>query len=170
MSPLHAGTRRDRRFPVAACLTLLVLAGMGCHAGLTPGANARPAKEEKSDRPEDADKPKIQLKTDPAVGFTPVTATVTGLVSGIRRDDPNYCHAAVTWVLLWPGQREEDAQKVREDPACLHAEEEISVDLAYTKVFDLVRPGSYLVRLEIEGKDHSRVRSGFTKIQVLRVQ
>lgn len=170
MRPLHAGTRLDRRSPVAACLSLLVLAGVVFHAGLTPGAAAKSGKEEKPDRQDNVEKPKILLKSDPAVGFTPVTATVTGLLSGIRRDDRNYCHAAVTWVLVFPGQREEDAQKVREDPACLHAEDEVSVDLAYTKVFDLERPGSYLVRLEIEGKDHTRVRSAFTKIQVLRVQ
>ena len=147
-----------------------MLAGLVFHSGLTPEAAAKPGKEEKSDRPADPEKPKILLRADPAVGFTPVTATVTGLLSGIRRDDGNYCHAAVTWTLVWPGQREEDAQKVREDPACLHAEDELTVDLAYTKVFDLERPGSYLVRLEIEGKDHTRVRSAFTKIQVLRVQ
>ena len=139
-------------------------------AGLTGDTTARSGKEKDPDRPAGEDKPRIVLKIDPAVGFTPLTVTVTGLLSGIRRDDPNYCHAAVTWLLISPGQREDDAQKVREDPACLHAEDEVTVDLAYSKVYDLVRPGAYLVRLEVEGKDGSRIRSIFSTIRVLRIQ
>lgn len=147
-----------------------LLAGLVLIAALTADAAARSGKEKEPNRPAGEEKPKILLKSDPAVGFTPLTVTVTGLLSGVRRDDPNYCHAAVTWLLVWPGQREEDAQKVREDPACLHAEDEVSVDLAFTKEFDLVRPGAYLVRLEVEGKNGTRIRSIFTRIQVLRVQ
>jgi hypothetical protein len=174
MRPLHPGIsfgidpgQAGRRgagssFPRRPGLVLLAL--------LLAIAPAGAGKEKDKDQPAGAEKPKILLKPDPAVGFTPLTVVVSGLVSGLRRTDPNFCHAAVTWSLVWPGQREEDAQKVREDPSCLHGEDEISVDLAYSKVFNLVRPGSYLVRLEIEGKDGTRIRSAIARIQVLRVQ
>lgn len=174
MRPLHPEIyprvdpgRRDRPgascgFPVRYGFALLALL-----LAITPAGAGR---QKDKEQPAGEEKPKILLKPDPAVGFTPLTVVVSGLVSGLRRTDPNFCHAAVTWSLVWPGQREEDAQKVREDPSCLHGEDEVSVDLAYSKVFDLVRPGSYLVRLEIEGKDGTRIRSALARIQVLRVQ
>ena len=116
------------------------------------------------------EKPRLRLVADPYVGFTPVTAIVTGHLTGLDRRDPNFCHSAVTWIRIDPGQTEDDGLRIREDPACLHPPEETSVEVSYSKTFVLTRPGSYLVRLIIEGKDGTRVESGFTKIQVLRVQ
>lgn len=119
---------------------------------------------------EEKEKPRLRLTADPAVGFTPVTAILTGHLTGVDLHDPNFCHAAVTWVRIDPGQTEDDGFRIREDPACLHPEEETSVEVSFTKTFVLTRPGSYLARLVIEGRDGTRVQSGYTKVQVLRVQ
>ena len=120
--------------------------------------------------PEDKDKPKLSLTPDPAFGFTPVTVILTGHLSGVDLHDRNFCHAAVTWVRIDPGQTERDNLRVREDPACVHPDEEISVATTFTKTFDLYRPGSYLFRLEIQAKNGARVVSGYTRVEVLRVQ
>jgi hypothetical protein len=128
------------------------------------GTAGRPGKEAGDD------KPRLRLVADPAFGFTPVTAVLTGQLSGIASDDRNFCHAAVTWVRIDPGRSEQEALRVREDPACVHPPEQVSVTTSLTKSFDLVRPGSYLFRLEIEGKDGTRVSSSVAKVQVLRVQ
>jgi len=116
------------------------------------------------------DKPRLSLVADPAFGFTPVTVTLTGHLTGVDLKDRNFCHAAVTWVRIDPGQSERDSFKVREDPACVHPDEEISVADTFTKTFELYRPGSYLVRLEIQAKDGTRVVSSYTRVEVLRVQ
>ncbi len=116
------------------------------------------------------EKPRLTLTADPAFGFTPVTVTLTGHLTGVDLHDRNFCHAAITWVRIDPGQTERDSFRVREDPACVHPDEEISVANTFTKTFDLYPPGSYLIRLEIEAKDGTRVISAYTRVQVLRVQ
>ena len=118
---------------------------------------------------EGKDKPKISLTADPAFGFTPVSVVLTGHLTGIDLHDRNFCHAAIIWVRIDPGQTERDGFRIREDPACVHPPEEISVPNTFTKTFDLYVPGSYLIRLEVEGKDGTRVVSGYTRVQVLRV-
>ena len=116
------------------------------------------------------DKPRLSLIADPAFGFTPVTVTLTGHLTGVDLHDRNFCHAAVTWVRIDPGQTERDSFRVREDPACVHPDEDISVADTFNKTFDLYRPGSYLIRLEIQAKDGTRVVSTYTRVEVLRVQ
>lgn len=116
------------------------------------------------------EKPRISLIANPAFGFTPVTVTLTGHLTGVDRHDRNFCHAAITWVRIDPGQTERDGFRVREDPACIHPDEEISVADTFTKTFDLYRPGSYLIRLELQGKDGTRIVSAYTRVEVLRVQ
>jgi hypothetical protein len=116
------------------------------------------------------DKPRLSLIADPAFGFTPVTVTLTGHLTGVDLHDRNFCHAAVTWVRIDPGQTERDSFRVREDPACVHPDEDISVADSFSKTFDLYRPGSYLIRLEIQAKDGTRVLSTYTRVEVLRVQ
>jgi hypothetical protein len=116
------------------------------------------------------DKPRLSLIADPAFGFTPVTVTLTGHLTGVDLHDRNFCHAAVTWVRIDPGQTERDSFRVREDPACVHPDEDISVADTFNKTFDLYRPGSYLIRLEIQAKDGTRVVSSYTRVEVLRVQ
>jgi hypothetical protein len=115
-------------------------------------------------------KPKLTLIADPAFGFTPVTVILTGHLTGVDLHDRNFCHAATTWVRIDPGQTERDSFRVREDPACVHPEEEITITDTFTKTFELYRPGSYLIRLEIQAKDGTRVVSAYTKVEVLRVQ
>jgi len=116
------------------------------------------------------DRPRLSLIADPAFGFTPVTVTLTGHLTGVDLHDRNFCHAAVTWVRIDPGQTERDSFRVREDPACVHPDEDISVADTFNKTFDLYRPGSYLIRLEIQAKDGTRVVSTYTRVEVLRVQ
>jgi hypothetical protein len=137
----------------------------------TTAARSRDAAEKDAGkRRAEKAKPKLSLTSDPAVGFTPVTTVVTGHLTGVDPRDPNFCHAAVTWIRIDPGQTEDDGIRVREDPACLHGPEEASVETSFTRTFYLTRPGSYLVRLIVEGRDGTRITSGFTKVQVLRVQ
>lgn len=143
---------------VLALAALLILAQH-------PAAAARRTEKDQKD-----DKPRLRLVADPAVGFTPVRAVLTGQLSGIRATDPNFCHAAVTWVRIDPARSEQEAISVREDPACVHPPEEASVATSFTKTYDLVQPGAYLFRLAIEGKDGTRVVSSLVKVQVIRVQ
>src|SRR6266850_6963605 len=62
------------------------------------------------------DKPRLSLIADPAFGFTPVTVTLTGHLTGVDLHDRNFCHAAVTWVRIDPGQTERDNFRVRRTP------------------------------------------------------
>ena len=144
--------------------------GLLLAAGLVVSPAFGSSRKPKPPAPEDQDKPKVVLTADPAFGFTPVTVVLTGSLTGIGPHDRNFCHAAVSWVRIDPGQTERDGFRTREDPACVHPEEEISVGTNFTKTFVLYRPGSYLIRLEVEGKDRMRVVSAFTKVEVLRVQ
>jgi hypothetical protein len=108
--------------------------------------------------------------SNPAFGFTPATIALTGRLTGIDPADANFCHAAVTWIRIGPGHSEESASKIAVDPVCRHPEEETHVTTSFTKRFTLVRPGSHLFRLMVEGKDGTRIRSGYTKVRVLRVR
>lgn len=144
-------------------LTCLLLAFALAFPALAGSRKNKPAPEEK-------EKPKLTLRPDPAFGFTPVTVILTGHLSGVDLHDRNFCHAAVTWVRIDPGQTERDNLRIREDPACIHPDEETSVTTTFTKVFDLYQVGSYLFRLEVQAKDGTRVVSGYTRVEVLRVQ
>lgn len=151
-------------------LVAVPVVGLLLATGLVVSPAFGSSRKPKPPPPEDQDKPKVVLTADPAFGFTPVTVVLTGSLTGIGPHDRNFCHAAVTWVRIDPGQTERDGFRTREDPACVHPEEEISVSTNFTKTFVLYRPGSYLIRLEVEGKDGTRVVSAFTKVEVLRVE
>jgi len=155
-----------RRSIAVLFLGLLLVAG----AALSPAVWAARKPKPPAGKPGGEDKPKLALIADPAFGFTPVTVFLTGSLSGVDPHDRNFCHAAVTWIRIDPGQAERDAFRTREDPACVHPDEEISVSTSFSKTFVLYRPGSYLIRLEVEGKDGTRVTSSYTKVEVLRVQ
>lgn len=146
---------------------LLALAYLVVAAAAPPSSTARSRKPE---TPNPKEKPRIHLTVSPAVGFTPVTAVLSGQLSGVDPSDPNFCHAAVTWIRIDPGQSEDEGIRVREDPVCLHPPEESHVTLSYSRTYDLYAPGSYLFKLIIEGKDHTQVQSAFVKVEVLRVQ
>jgi len=148
--------------PVAFPLLLLLLAiGLDGPPAVAWSRKPKPP-------PEDKDKPKLVLTANPAFGFTPVTVVLTGSLTGIAPLDRNFCHAAVTWVRIDPGMTERDGFRTREDPACVHPEEEISVTTGFTKTLNLHQPGSYLIRLEVEGKDGTRVVSSFARVEGLR--
>jgi len=150
---------------LTACFFVLSIAALLVPA--TASGASRKAKPPTSG--EGKEKPKLSLTADPSFGFTPVTVVLTAHLTGVDLHDRNFCHAAITWVRIDPGQTERDGFKIREDPACVHPPEEVSVTNTFTKTFDLYRPGSYLIRLEVEGKDGTRVVSAYTRVEVLRV-
>ena len=154
------------RRPISLLLLgLLLVAGTAVSPVLEAARKPKPPAGPKGDG-----KPKVVLTADPAFGFTPVTVTLTGHLTGVDLHDRNFCHASVTWVRIDPGQSERDSFRVREDPACVHPDEDISVADTFSKTFELYRPGSYLIRLEIQAKDGMRVVSTYTRVEVLRVQ
>jgi hypothetical protein len=153
------------RMKFASCSLPLILAMV---TALPAAAAARKHRSEEGKI--DREKPRLALRADPAVGFTPVSVILTGHLTGVDMSDRNFCHAAVTWVRIDPGQSERDSLRIREDPACVHPSEEIYVPSTLTKTFDLYRPGSYLIRLEVQAKDGTRVVSPYTRVEVLRVQ
>jgi hypothetical protein len=155
---------------LVAAMVLAACLAAGAAAPAMPAPRKEPERKEQGRKEPEREKPKLVLAAEPAVGFTPVTTILTGHLTGVDLRDPNWCHAAITWVRIDPGQTEDSGFRVREDPACLHPPEEVSVESAFTRTFYLTRPGPYLVRLILEARDGTRVHSGFAKIQVLRVQ
>lgn len=167
-----------------ACLILIVggstllpdaRSGPGHGRGDSEGSGHRSAGQEKHDQKSgrksgENSKPKLTLTAEPAVGFAPLVVIMTGHLTKVDLRDPNFCHAAVTWIRIAPGQTEDRGFRIREDPACLHPAEDVSVETAFTRTFYLSNPGSYLVRLIVEGRDGTRIHSGLTTVQVLRVQ
>src|SRR6266446_4961275 len=128
---------------------------------------ARPRKHGPAE--DEKDRPRLRLTADRMVGFTPLSIVLTGQLTGVNPQDGNFCHAAVTWTRIDPGQTEEEGSRVREKPACLHPHEEIVVPTSFTKDYTLYAPGSYLFRLAVEGKDGKRIFSGYAKVEVLRI-
>ena len=113
---------------------------------------------------------RVKLLADPQVGFTPLVVVLTATVTGITPGDPNFCHPAVTWIRVNPGQLEENASRYHEDAACRHPADQVETPTTFTKSFELYRTGSYLFRLMVEGKDRRRAESAFVRVEVLRVQ
>ncbi len=113
--------------------------------------------------------PKILLTASPAFGFTPLSVQLVATLNGVSSRDPNFCHAGVTWIRIDPGTAPESGTRVREDPKCVHGEEELSVATTFSKTFELDLPGTYLYRIIVEGKDGTQVKSNFVNVRVLRV-
>ena len=133
-------------------------------------ALATPLEAGKPKSEEEPRKPKLKLLAEPAVGFTPVSALLTAQLTGVAPDDFNFCHPAVTWIRIRPGQTEDQATRIHEDPVCRHPESQNKATTSFIKSYDLYQPGTYLFRLIVEGKDHKRVESGTAQVVVLRVQ
>jgi hypothetical protein len=127
-------------------------------------------KTKDKDKPDEPRKPKLKLQAEPAYGFTPVMALLTANLTGVAPNDPNFCHPAVTWIRMNPGQTEDRATRTHEDPVCRHPESETRAATSFIKSFDLEQPGTYLFRIVVEGKDHTTVASGTAQVVVLRVQ
>ncbi len=151
---------RPTRSTWIAILTLALLA--------TPAVSS--SSHQKNREAEDRGHLRLRLTADPAVGFTPVTTILTAHLTGVAPTDPNFCHPAVTWVRINPGQTEDNASRYHEDPACRHPESESVATTTFTKTFDLYQPGSHLFKLVVEGKDHQRAESGYVRVEVIRVQ
>lgn len=149
--------------PARRTLTILLLSvGLAAPAAMARVRRPKPPNEEMR-------RPKLRLLVSPSVGYAPVEAVLTGELTGVEPDDANFCHAAITWIRVDPGQREQEGLRVREDPACVHPKEEISVPTSFTRNYTLYRRGSYLFRLYVEGKDGTRIDSGFVKVTVLSI-
>lgn len=149
-----------RTAPLAGLLAVLLLLP-------APGGAAGRDKRPDKDAP---DKPRLTLRADPAVGFTPVMVVLSAGLTGVDPSDSNFCHPAVTWIRIDPGDSEETASKLRQDPVCRHGEEDALAQTYFTRQFTLGRPGPYLFRLVIEGKDGRTVRSDYARVRVMRVQ
>jgi hypothetical protein len=166
--------RRSQGFSLAIVLPLLLVCladlAPGTGTAAAPGGVAPAGDRDPERRAEGTGKPHLRLKAEPAVGFTPLAVVVSGQLSGVGPGDANFCHPAVTWIRIDPGQSQDEGLRMREDPACLHPKEEVHVPTSFSKNYDLYRPGSYLFRLQVEGKDGTRIDSGFVKVEVLRVQ
>lgn len=137
---------------------------------LAAAAPLQARKPKVDEDPEERDKPKLKLLAEPAYGFTPVNALLTATLTGVAPNDPNFCHPAVTWIRIKPGQSEANATRIHEDPVCRHPETEVVASTSFIKSFDLYQPGTYLFRIIVEGKDHHRIQSGTAQVVVLRVQ
>lgn len=163
-----AYTSAMHRLGPAALILFLTAPDLTLSASTSPGDPevSRAADKGAESRP----KLKIRLIAEPQVGFVPLTTMVTGTLTGVAPDDPNFCHPAVTWIKVSPGQLEENASRYHQDTACRHPESETQATTTFTRSFDLYRTGSYLLKLVVEGKDHRRVESAYVQVQVLRVQ
>jgi hypothetical protein len=150
---------------LAVVIVLATLQGPALPGGASPALASG-----KKSGGEASDKPRLKLVAEPSVGFTPVTTILTGTLFGVAPDDANFCHPATTWIRINPGQTEDTATRLHEDPACRHPESEAAATTSFVKSFDLEQPGAYLFRLIVEGKDHRRAESATVQVMVLRVQ
>jgi hypothetical protein len=90
-------------------------------------------------------------------------------LTGVESSDPNFCHAAVTWVRVDPASTPEKETRLTEAPRCLHDENELHVSTTFSKTFEISFPGSYLYRISVTGKDGKEIRSNYLTVRVLRV-
>jgi hypothetical protein len=139
-------------------------------AAMVVAALAGPAWSKKKETGEESGKLRLKLVAEPTTGFVPVTTILTGTLYGVDPLDANFCHPATTWIRIAPGQTEDTATRIHEDPACRHPDSEAAATTSFVKTFDLNEPGGHLFRLVVEGKDHRRVESATVQVMVLRVQ
>jgi hypothetical protein len=150
---------RGRTLVRIACLVLV--AGIGA---IAPGDAKDKSRKEDADR----GKPRLHLAASPSVGFVPVAAHLTAILTGVAPDDANFCHPAVTWLRVDPGQTEDSASKYHEDAACRHPPSESAATTTFVRDVDLYQPGAYLFKLIVEGKDHTRVESAYVHVQAIQ--
>src|SRR5215831_7621168 len=104
-------------------------------AALVLAALAGPAfgKSGKKETGGETGKPRLKLVAEPSVGFVPVTTILTGTLFGVDPLDANFCHPATTWIRISPGQTEDTATRIHEDPACRHPESEAAATTSFVK-------------------------------------
>jgi hypothetical protein len=149
------------RVRVACLLVAIALGALGPVV-----AKDRAKKKEDDSR----GKPRLHLAAEPAVGFVPLTTHLTAILTGVAPDDANFCHPAVTWLRIDPGQNEDSASRYHEDPACRHPASESAATTTFTRDVDLYQPGPFLFKLIVEGKDHTRVESAYIHVEAIRVE
>lgn len=143
-----------RRF--AAVSALLVLA-------LAAGSDLEAKKKKNGEEPP-PEKPEVKLLATPKHGFRPLTVILTGELTGVDLDDPQFCHAGIEWESRSPLGLD---VRSMQDPRCLHPPESINVNLTFTKVVTLHRIGIHQYRLIIHRRDGEVVMSNTQEIRVL---
>jgi hypothetical protein len=110
------------------------------------------------------DKPALRLLVTPRHGFRPLTILLTGELTGVELDDPQFCHAGIEWESRSPLGL--DVRSI-EDPRCLHPPEQVNVDLTFTKMVTLHRVGLHQYRLILHKRDGERLLSNTQEVRVL---
>ncbi len=158
-----------RRFRHTSPLVVLALGGVLMHPwGLTFGDSKKETPPKEAPK-EEKRSPRLLLNGSPVYGFAPLNIQLVATLTGIDPVDPNYCHAAVTWVRVDPGTSPEKETRLTEAPRCLHDENELHVTTTFSKNFEISYPGSYLYRISVTGKDGREIRSNYLTVRVLRV-
>lgn len=111
--------------------------------------------------------PRLKLLATPKHGFRPLRVTLTGELTGVALDDPQFCHAGIEWESRSPLGL--DIRSVQ-DPRCLHPPEQVNVDLTFTKEVVLDREGIHQYRLILHRRDGERLLSNTQEIRVLSFQ
>lgn len=143
----------------ASIRRILSVALTGALAASTAGA----AKREKETAPEPRG-PELKLSATPRHGFRPVVLTLMAHLRGVEEHDYNYCHPGIEWESVTPSGLTETS---REDARCLHPPEQGKVELTYSRVVVIDRPGLYVHRLILHLKDGTTLRSNTQEIRVL---
>lgn len=150
--------------PARRSLLVFVVAALVC-TSIPEFAEAKKAPPPKEDHPS----PKLLLNGSPVYGFAPMNVQLVATLTGVESSDPNFCHAAVTWVRVDPASTPEKETRLTEAPRCLHDENELHVSTTFSKTFEISFPGSYLYRISVTGKDGKEIRSNYLTVRVLRV-
>ncbi len=143
------------RRSVAAALVLCVMTG----AAASPGRKS--SKKEAEDVPP---APALHLDVSPRHGFRPLTITMTGTLTGVATTDPDYCHAGIEWESRTPDGL---IYSSKQDARCLHPPEQVDVQLSFSKVVTLSRPGVYEYRMTLYRRDGSKLLSNTQEVTVL---
>lgn len=143
-----------RRIAAVSVLVVLALAG-----GAGPEAKKKDGKEEPAPQ-----EPQLRLLATPKHGFRPLTVFLTGELTGVGLDDPQFCHAGIEWESRSPLGLD---VRSMQDPRCLHPPEEVQVDLTFTKVVTLYRIGIHQYRLILHRRDGGVILSNTQEIRVL---
>lgn len=114
------------------------------------------------------EKPKLVLKAEPRIGFSPLRLTLRAVLSGVSSDDLNFCHVDQ----LWLGKRS-DSPGARERasahrPRCHHPDDKKQVEMVFFKDLNLYSPGAYIYRLKLEPKQGPPLISNPVTLRVLR--
>ncbi len=113
------------------------------------------------------EKPKLVLKADSRIGFSPLRLTLRATLTGVSRDDLDFCHVDQIWL----GKRSADpAARERASahrPRCHHPDDQKRVEMIFYKELNLYSPGAYIYRLKLEPKQGPALISNPVTLRVL---